>query len=441
MKKLVFFVLIFVLAFLIYSWDRTPPIIEWNFDDKTVVGDKEKLKVKVIDKGDGLASWVITIQQKKLEALYLKETFPAGHGPTERDTDITIKDLENTIKVSDGEFIIHVNVTDQSKFWFFKNTTRSQRTVILDSEPPTLKLRSGKHYIRQGGSQIILYSTTDKGTYRSGIKVGNRVFYGFSQNSKPNHHVALIGIDYNHTPDIPIQAWAEDLAGNRSELNIPHKIINIRFRKRNLTISDNFISKVSKDIFAKDTQVSPAATRAQTFVQINNHLRKLNHNQIKHLTRDTSNHLLFAGPFMQMSNTKVEAAFADERAYIYDGKVLDSQTHLGFDLASTSRSPVECANDGKVIWAGYLGIYGNCVIVDHGLGLSSLYGHLSSIETQAGMKVRKGQSLGRSGETGLAGGDHLHFTTLVQGTPVNSREWWDKKWVQKQVFNRLNSIK
>ena len=139
-----------------------------------------------------------------------------------------------------------------------------------------------------------------------------------------------------------------------------------------------------------------------------------------------------------MVNTQVEAAFADERDYIYQGEVIDHQTHLGFDLASLARSPVDCANDGKVVWAGYLGIYGNCVLVDHGLGLASLYGHLSSIETTAGESVKMGQSLGRTGETGLAGGDHLHFTTLVQGVAVNPREWWDPKWVREQVFERLS---
>ncbi len=70
-----------------------------------------------------------------------------------------------------------------------------------------------------------------------------------------------------------------------------------------------------------------------------------------------------------------------------------------------------------MVLAEFLGIYGNCVIVDHGMGLQSLYAHLSTIDVQVGQTVEQGQTLGRSGATGLAGGDHLHFTMLLGGRP------------------------
>ena len=437
MKKSIFILLSLGLAFFIYSWDRTPPAIEWGFEDGNVVGNKARLRINVSDQENGLAAWTVVLAQHDSEARLLHETFPAVQAPIQREAYVDLAALEG-IRLVDGEFRVLVEASDQPSLRFFDRTTRSQRVLTLDSQPPPLELLSSNHYIRKGGAQVVLYSTVDEKAHASGVRVGERVFRGFLQSSGPNRYAALIGLDYNHAAETPIRAWAEDLAGNRSELNIPHTILTSSFRRRTLTVSDRFISKVSSEILARSSQVSPAATPAETFVRINNRLRKINHEQIRRLTRDSAGRPLFEGPFMQMVKTKVEAAFADERDYTYGGKVIDRQTHLGFDLASLARSPVDCANDGKVVWAGYLGIYGNCVIVDHGLGLSSLYGHLSSIETQAGKAVRKGQSLGRSGETGLASGDHLHFTTLVQGTPVNPREWWDKKWVQQQVFDRLN---
>jgi murein DD-endopeptidase MepM/ murein hydrolase activator NlpD len=111
--------------------------------------------------------------------------------------------------------------------------------------------------------------------------------------------------------------------------------------------------------------------------------------------------------------------------------------HLGFDLAVTANVPVLAANDGRVVHADFLGIYGNCVIVDHGFGVQSLYGHLSSLDVKAGDMVRKAQPLGRSGMTGLAGGDHLHFTMLVDGRPVNSVEWWDAHWMEDRVLRKI----
>ena len=152
---------------------------------------------------------------------------------------------------------------------------------------------------------------------------------------------------------------------------------------------------------------------------------------------NTSPTRLWKGPFVQLGNSQVEASFADHRTYLYKGKEIDQQVHLGFDLAVTSAIPVLAANDGKVLAASWLGIYGNCVILDHGMGIASLYGHLSSIDVKVGDLVAKGQTLGRSGMTGLAGGDHLHFTMLVGGRPANPVDWWDPHWIRDRIDRKL----
>ena len=146
---------------------------------------------------------------------------------------------------------------------------------------------------------------------------------------------------------------------------------------------------------------------------------------------------MWDGPFVQLGNSKVEASFADHRTYIYKGKEVDQQTHLGFDLAVTQHVPVVAAAAGTVLNASWLGIYGNCVIIDHGMGVQSLYAHLSSIAVKPGDMVEKDQQIGRSGMTGLAAGDHLHFTMLVNGHPVNPIEWWDPHWIQDRVLRKL----
>jgi len=439
MKKLISAILLLGLGYLLYSWDRTPPAIEWSLENGSVVGENATLQIEVSDSGRGLQSWSVVLSQQALEAVIVEKTFEVQQAPTSQTAEIELSTLKQQFGLQDGTLRIRVQVTDQPNLKFFDHTTGDERTFTLDSLPPALQVRSGNHYIRQGGAQIILYSTGSETPHNSGVRVGDRSFRGYLvQPPQQNRYAALIGLNYRHSPETPIRAWAEDMAGNRSEVSVPHQILSARFRQRRLNISSQFISKVAAEIFSRVSEVSAAPTAAETFIQINRHLREINHQQIEKLTSNSQDHLLFDTPFMQMANTQVEAAFADERDYIYEGKVIDHQTHLGFDLASLARSPVDCANDGTVVWAGYLGIYGHCVLVDHGLGLGSLYGHLSSLDTRAGDVVKKGQSLGRTGETGLAGGDHLHFTTLVQGVPVNPREWWDPKWVQQQVFDRLS---
>jgi murein DD-endopeptidase MepM/ murein hydrolase activator NlpD len=172
-------------------------------------------------------------------------------------------------------------------------------------------------------------------------------------------------------------------------------------------------------------------------LKINNDLRRANAETIAALAAKTSPTILWKGAFQPLGGSQVEAAFADYRTYFYQGKEVDRQVHLGFDLAKTVNSAVLAGNDGKVLYAKDLGIYGNCVILDHGMALQSLYGHLSSFQVQEGQDVHKGQTLGLSGQTGMAGGDHLHFSMMVNGQFVNATEWWDPHWIEDRVMRKL----
>jgi murein DD-endopeptidase MepM/ murein hydrolase activator NlpD len=203
---------------------------------------------------------------------------------------------------------------------------------------------------------------------------------------------------------------------------------------------DSWVARVVGPIVAHtpDMKLSSAPEDVvPTFLRINGELRRQNALTIAELAKKSAPKMLWAEPFQPLGNAAVEARFADFRTYTYMGKEVDRQVHLGFDLAVTQQVPILAAQRGIIVHAAYLGIYGNCVIIDHGLGVQTLYGHLSSIDVKAGDTVDKGQTLGRSGMTGLAAGDHLHFTVLVNGTPVNPVEWWDIKWMQDRVFRKI----
>jgi murein DD-endopeptidase MepM/ murein hydrolase activator NlpD len=177
------------------------------------------------------------------------------------------------------------------------------------------------------------------------------------------------------------------------------------------------------------------------FLRINGELRKINADQIAALAQKSSPTRQWEGPFVQLGNSKVEASFADHRTYFYKGQEVDRQVHLGFDLAVTAHVPVIAAHAGTVLYADWLGIYGNCIVIDHGMGVQSLYGHLMSFDVKVGDHVTRGQTIGRSDSTGLAGGDHVHFTMLVGGRMVNPVEWWDKKWMTDRVERKLQEAR
>jgi murein DD-endopeptidase MepM/ murein hydrolase activator NlpD len=174
-------------------------------------------------------------------------------------------------------------------------------------------------------------------------------------------------------------------------------------------------------------------------VYINSQLRKVNNKTLAGLRLRTEPKFLWTGAFLPMLDSTVESRFADTRTYTWQGKKVDEQVHLGFDLAKVAHSPIPASNDGRVIWAEDLGIYGNCIVIDHGFGLQSVYGHLSEFLVKKGDMVKKGQIIGKTGSTGLAGGDHLHFTMQVDGVQVNAVEWWDPHWVKDRVLSKMGA--
>jgi murein DD-endopeptidase MepM/ murein hydrolase activator NlpD len=211
------------------------------------------------------------------------------------------------------------------------------------------------------------------------------------------------------------------------------------FRKSRIEVDDQFLARVVPAILqnSPELKVADPTNLLDSWLAINRELRRRNGETITSFAAQTAPEILWHGAFKQLLNTAVEAGFADQRTYVYKGQEVDKQVHLGFDLASTIAAPVHAANRGRVVHAGWLGIYGNCVILDHGMGLQSLYAHLSQIEVKSGDLVETDQELGRSGATGLAGGDHLHFTMLLGGHAVTPIDWWSAQWVQDRVIRKL----
>jgi len=280
------------------------------------------------------------------------------------------------------------------------------------------------------------------------VRVGEVEYPGFPASgagvsgADPAVRVAFFALLYNQDLKTRIVAFARDEAGNEATSSFIDNVFPKPQKRSRIELDDRFVGRVVPEILEHSPELkmappAPGDDLITPFLAINGELRRANAAAIAALAKKTSASRLWSGPFTQLGNSKVEAAFADHRTYVYKGKEVDQQVHLGFDLAVTSRVPIVAANAGTVLNASWLGIYGNCVIVDHGMGVQSLYGHLSSFDVKVGDTVTKGQTVGRSGMTGLAGGDHLHFTMLVNGQMVNPVEWWDPHWIDDRVQRKL----
>jgi hypothetical protein len=417
-------------ATVLWFWDRSPPRIE--LEGPAVVGREGRIFVRVEDSGKGLRSIEVIVRQDGQGTVVHSRRYPAPLLPWaegERFEEIALSSWEG---LSDGDFSVSVTAVDQGNLWLFSRTERAEFSLRLDTRPPRIDLLSQQHYLRQGGSETVLYQVNEGG--RSGVTVGENVFLGYPVPALGEGvHLCVYALEHDQPPDVPILLWAEDEAGNQSRTRFFCRTFAQRFRSRNLNVSDAFIASVAPEILSHSPGFDERATPLETFLTINRELRDLNNQRISDLTRDSEPKPLWIEPFLQLSRSQVESAFADYRSYFYEGKLVDRQTHLGFDLASLAQSPVEASNRGRVVYADYLGIYGNTVIVDHGLGVFSLYAHLSSIDVEVGRIVERGEPLGRTGQTGLAAGDHLHFSMVVQGVQVNPIEWWDPAWLELRL--------
>jgi murein DD-endopeptidase MepM/ murein hydrolase activator NlpD len=302
--------------------------------------------------------------------------------------------------------------------------------------PPSLNVTSTQVYVAQGGCEVVTYRVGESAV-RDGIRAGAWWFPGYPvPGGEKQDRFALFAVPYDMSQP-NVQLVAEDAAGNEAAVPFIDKFFPKSFKSDRINVSDNFLNKVVPEILSRSPELKDRGNLLDNYLEINRELREMNRAQLRSLCQKTRPEFLWSKPFLSIPNGKVMAGFGDRRTYLYENHVIDTQNHLGYDLAVVKKYPIPSANDGIVAFAGYFGIYGNAVLVDHGYGLFTLYGHLSSIDVSEGQKVARGDILGKTGETGLAGGDHLHFSTVLQGLPVNPVEWWDSHWISDRIARKL----
>ena len=307
--------------------------------------------------------------------------------------------------------------------------------VTIDFTPPTLEVLASTRYLSRGGGALV--AVRAKGAARVGVNVGDLFFPGFPAGAPDTGlHAVLYALPWNLPPNSPVTATAQDEAGNAVSRALAVDIRPRRFPMDTIEVGEQFLASKMPELLPERGQIPPDQL-LQAFLVVNRDKRKEGEEMKRRLAQKSKPSPLFEGAFLQPRNTKVFSNFAETRTYRYKGQDVDTQVHLGYDLASLKNSPIPAANSGVVVYAAPLTIYGNTVVVDHGWGLQTLYGHLSSIDVKEGDEVKKGQSLGRSGATGLALGDHLHFEVLIQGVSVTPVEWWDGKWIRDHVGRPL----
>lgn len=411
-------------------FEREAPQIK--LPDSEVLG-LAPVEIVVTDQGAGLKSLSATLSAGGAEHTLASEQYAQPLA----EKKITVALSSKLAGLKEGPAVLRVSARDGS-LWnsFHGNETVIQKNLSIDITAPVVELIADDRYVNFGGVGVIAYKASAD-TLSSGVRIGDYFFPGFQGQIKghADRYLALFAHPYNVPADAKAVLVATDKAGNTREMRLDYELKDVRYRKSTIAISDNFLQNKIAPLL-NDVGARQGAPK-DVFVAVNKKLRKENEDRIAAITKKSTPAMLWKGAFSQLSNSKVEANFADQRTYTYNNEPIDTAYHLGYDLSVTKHYPVEAANSGTVAFAGDLGIYGNAVILDHGLGLYTLYGHLSSIDVKAGDAVQQRQILGKTGETGLAAGDHLHYGIYLQGVAVLPVEWWDQKWIRDNIEPKL----
>ena len=397
-------------------WNRTAPLT-------VQLADNVGLKSYELTLSDGKES--IIVGQGVFENTTKEETLLINY-PKSKILNPKAKKLQ-----------LKVVVTDNS-MWNFLQGNKNEKVIDInvDYKRPIVNILANSYSITQGGSALVVFQAEDDNLDRLYIEAGEEKFKA-QPYKKEGYYAALIAWPFNKK-EFTAKVVAIDFAKNKRVAEIPFYLKNHKYRVSWIKAKDKFIDGKITDLASGDPDYAGIDDRLGKLRAINETMRLKNEDLIHRLGKGLSSDMLQGWKikkFYPLKNGQRVASYGDERHYYYGDKdnIVSHSYHVGYDLASTKMATIKASNKGKVVYANENGIYGNMPMIDHGLGLYSLYGHCSQLLINEGDEVNAGDSIAKTGTSGLALGDHLHFGLLVQGIEVRPVEWFDKEWIRKNV--------
>jgi len=427
-------------AYLIY-FEGEKPIISLQ-TPSDYLGENNTLEFSASDTKSGLKQVVVTLTQGATVKELVRLNFPRAGEAAEKVTVLSSQPITfepKKLGFKEGPATISIEAEDHSFRGFFSGNTASfTKEMVIDTSAPKIHILHSEKYILPGGSGIFICRLSGD-PVQYGLNIDGKIHPSFPLgDGRDDVFITYFGLPYDATDFKNAYLFAIDKAGNETKVPVSCNFKGVNWKHDNITITDSFLD-VKIPEFA---QYYPEmhGTNVEQYLYTNNELRISNNQTIASLCDLPQPERMWKGVFRRMAGSP-RAAYADHRTYFYEGKPIDNQVHLGLDIASTSRVDIKAANAGIVVHADYLGIYGNMIMLDHGQGVFSLYSHLSQINVSVGDKVEMNDVIGQSGTTGMAGGDHLHFSMLINGIFVNPVEWIDPHWISVTIDEPITSSK
>jgi murein DD-endopeptidase MepM/ murein hydrolase activator NlpD len=430
------------LYFIAILFEMEKPKVDLGIPFKAL-GSSGKISGEVSDRKSGLKEIWISLAVNGKDNVICDMRYPVPFFNRMGRVHHAVVDVPVDLKkigVLDGPARLRIRVSDGSLWgWFSGNVTYQEKDVTLDTKYPEIDLISKNHNLVPGGSGLVIYKVSETDV-KSGVRVGDRFFPGYGGYFKdPAIIMAFFALSHLQGPGTNLYIEATDNAGNLTRAGFTHYIANKKYRSDVIPITDEYLDASMPTVRIEGLE-DFHGNNLEKFLKINGELRQNNERTILGLGPFTDKTIHWKGPFLRLPGSATRATFADHRTYTYNGKTVDDQYHLGYDLASVRQSDVPASNGGKVVLVDMIGIYGKTVVVDHGFGLYSSYSHLSRVTVEAGQMVNKGDIIGTTGITGLAAGDHLHFGMYIHNVFVDPLQWWDPAWIKNNITSKISAV-
>ncbi len=427
------------LLFIYFSsiFERNAPVVTmkesgfWNL--------KGALHIKIED-ASGVKSYKVTLKSKTEDKILQYEQLINP----EQLLNLEIAAPRITYAMKDKEIKIIVEANDVSKWNLFSgNTVKKVFTFKIDKKRPRLSIVSNSYKISRGGSALVVFKVEDDNLDTLYIQGNNDKRFFAQPFYKDGYFISLLAwpvVDREFKGTV----IAKDKAGNVSKAYIPLYLKEKNYKISSIKLSDKFLKGKISDLAEDFVETQGVDNSIEQFKIINEDVRAINEKLIHEITSKVHEKKINSFKMNKMyplKNAQVVATFGDYRKYIYKGEYISQSYHLGLDLASNAMASIKPQNAGEVVFSDYNGLYGNMLLIHHGLGLYTLYGHCSSIKVNSGDETTKKEVIANTGKSGYAMGDHLHFGVLVQGIEVRPQEWMDKQWIKLNVYDVIKSAK
>ena len=314
--------------------------------------------------------------------------------------------------------------------WGGENTVY-RKEVTIDGTPPSVDVVHQPHRLVVGEPGVLIVKSSED-TDQIFISLGEAKFPLLKVGDNIYKTIFTAPLFLLQNPE-RFYIVAIDKAGNVTRKFLPVAVKVKKFRKVKINLTDPILERIVLKYF-DDTE-----NALQKFKVINEQFREEDHKKLVEICRNSNGIFYPVGAFKQLPGSKPTAYFGDYRTYYYKGEVVSQSVHKGLDLAKYRHAPVVAANDGKVSFVGRLKIYGKVILIDHGFGIFTLYAHLNDFTVKEGDRVKKGDIIGYTDTTGLALGDHLHFGILAWGYATNPLFFFDKKYLNYNLYPYIGS--